>query len=44
MKWDGGVVLHENQGKQWKRAAHHALAVITVVQGQRVHQSTARFV
>lgn len=44
MKWDGGVASHEKQDKQWKRAAHHALTVTTIVQGQRVHQNTARFV
>lgn len=44
MKWDGGVVSQEKQDRQWKRAAHHALAVTTVVQGQRVHQNMAKFV
>lgn len=30
IKWNGIAVLHEKEGKQWKTAAHFALAVTTM--------------
>lgn len=41
LKWNGVVVLHEKH-KWWNTAAHDALTVTTLAQGQRVHQSTPR--